>query len=467
MKISIIIYANDLKYLKQTINSILNNIHQSFLAEIIICNDTGIPHSDNTNKVLNTNFIGYAKACNAATRIATGSHYVFIKSKTKFSPDWANSILKTLRDNPESLVSPIVHTLDLNYWSTEASRWRRFGWRWDLNIYDKSNNSNESPTISTYCIACRSDWFNKLGGFDDNMQYGAGPDIEISLRCWLFGGKVLIDDNTYIAVGIDQDKPSIDNLSRIIEVWMPKYSHLFYENLQHTKHNTGKLDNLINLQHHQVKTIEWFINKLQPELGKIYELRNQSVNKSIAIVGIGRSIDFIDTNLINRYDIIIGIDYIPQIIQCDFVITESQQVISSLLESYKKEQFITPNAIINTLTNVSVPTNDIIDGNYQYEHDYITPTSLFQPFIRNDDLMLTAIHLSLFLRPKSITVFGHDTKLIDGKSHTTQINEYNNGDILPDSESTSNKFNKTINNLRILSKLAQSVNIPLLSVSHI
>jgi polypeptide N-acetylgalactosaminyltransferase len=123
---------------------------------------------------------------------------VFVKDKIKVGDGWASPLLAALGRHPSALVGPVVHTLDLHLWATEPTRWRRFGWRWDLNLYDRQSpaHQTESPAVSSYCLAVTKGWFNDLGGFDDGMVSGSGEDLELSLRCWLLGGSVLVCDDS-------------------------------------------------------------------------------------------------------------------------------------------------------------------------------------------------------------------------------------------------------------------------------
>lgn len=454
--ISIIIYVTDITYLNKTINSILNNTHKSLINEIIICDDTGVKNKHNY-KSFYSDHIGYAQAYNLACDNITSDILIFIKDKTKFSQDWIYPILKDLRNDYKSLISPVVHTLSLDSWSSEPSCWSRFGWRWDLNIYDKPNNSNQSPAISSYFIACTSKWFQEIGKFDNGMRYGSGADIEMSLRTWLFGGSVIINNNSHISVGLDLEygQYTNNNNARTLEAWVPKHANKYYEAINDTP-DTGKINNLLDLKNKQTKSIDWFIETLQPELGSIYDLRNKCLNKTIAIVGYGVSLNHIDKSIINRNDIIIGVDYAAEFIECDYIITDSLKII----EKYRNNKFITPNVILNPLINKIVQTNSIISSEYQYEvSDTAIPSNNSQPFIDIDDTILTAIHLSLFLKPRLITIYGYDSKCINNETYFGDISKYKQNAVL------CNK--KSAHILNILSDISQKIGIPILNMSYV
>ncbi len=442
---SIIIYATDDKYLNKTIDGIIDKTAN--LREIIVCNDAQLTYNRSGVKIVSTNKIGRAKAWNNAANIAIGDDLIFIKDKTKVSDGWTNSIINVLDNKYNCIASPVVHTLDLGLWSTESSRWRRFGWRWDLNLYDRHFvNRNESPSVSSYCIAITKKWFDEIGGFDNGMDIGSGEDIEISVRSWLFGGSVEMVDDSIIAVALEIDCSSttINNFARIIEAWFPTYSSHFYNsrNLQSNQVNVGRLDNLLKLQSKLKKSPEWFLNTKQPELFSMYGLAGSAAGKSIAIVGTGPSLDLINPALINRHDIIISIDYIGMLFDCDFVMADTVHVVTELKKKYADNKFIVPIALQDQASGSYVAAAEVVPAAQQFEmvpNNTIT-SSTDLPLCNLDNLILTAVHFALFLKPSSVYVFGCDNKIINGKSHTSKIEYYDDGKLFADNEATKRQF---------------------------
>ncbi len=468
---SIIIYATDNKYLDKTIDGVLDRTNN--VDEIIVCDDAGLGYSRSGICVLSTDKIGRAKAWNAASEVASGKILIFIKDKTKVSDDWVLPLLQTISEYPQSLVSPVVNTLDLGLWMTESSRWRRFGWRWDLNLYDRTYaGRDESPAISSYCIAVTKEWFNFIGGFDNGMDIGSGEDIEISLRSWLLGGSCRVCDGSNIAVALELDysTKTNNNLARIAEAWFPGKAGYFYaaRGLQPQQLDIGRLANLTRLQDKQKRTFEWFIGMKQPELSSIYDLKQSAGGKNIAIVAPGPSLDMVNPAVIQRYDIIIGIDYTAKLFDCDFVFTDAVHVLSELKDKYQDNRFVVPVALQDRPSGVFVPASEIVPAAQQFElgQNGAVPASLDPPFANFDSLVLAAAHFALFLGPVSITIFGFDNKIIGGRSHTSKIDYYDDGRLWPDADSTRKRFAFYEFGLDQLGRLAHAAGIPLLRISH-
>jgi polypeptide N-acetylgalactosaminyltransferase len=471
---SIIFYNSDPINVNRSISDLLNRTPKSLIDEIIVCDDTGsteeIPHAQRVQ----SDHIGRARAWNLAAEQAKGSELVFLGGPTKFSQDWLPPILDSIKGE-NRLVSPIVHTLDMNLWAMEDNQYKRFGWRWNLDLYSRRPfQITESPTLSSYCIAVTKDWFKSLGGFDNGMQNGLGEDIELSLRNWLFGGRCLVTEDSTIAAafrGPDSSPKTVQNLSRIVEVWMPEYATYFYQARGIDHHvNCGRIDNLLNMRSHQKKSVDWFLSCLQPELFGVYKLKGTAAGKSIAVVGPSASVDLLNPAWINRHDIVIGVDYMGLQYECDYVMTDTAHVVVELRKNYNDEKFVLPVAIENRVAGRYDPASSIAPGAIQFElgksgsgHEM---NSVDPPFCNFENPVLSAIHFALYLNPKYITLFGCDNKIISGRSHSAKIEYYDGGDVWPDSDATRSRFAFYEFGLDRLGRLAQKLGIPLFRMNH-
>lgn len=469
--LSIIIYATDPSYLDRTLDELYD--YTPDIGQIIVCNDAGFEWTRDGVQVLDTNRIGRAKAWNRAAAAARHDHLVFLKSKTKFTAGWTDPVLATLIAEPKALVSPVIHTLDVGMWQLEDSRWSRFGWRWDLTFYDRQDFGRpESPSLSSYCIACTKSWFDELGGFDDGMGMGAGEDLEISLRCWLLGGRVLVCDEASIGVAmeVDYSPQTTNNLARIVETWFPAQATFYYQarGLKPQQVQTGRLNNLLILQAKQVHQAEWFFATRQPELFSVYALKNSAAGKSIAVVAPGPSLDWLNMAMINRHDIVIAVDYAALLVAADFVVTDAVQVVSELKRTYRDQQFVVPLALEDRAQGRRLAAAEVLPGAQQFEQAVrgSAPVGLDPPFCDFESMTLAAVQFALFLGPAQVTVYGCDHKVIGGQSHTSKVEHYEGGRLWPDSESSRRQFAFWEYGMDQLGRLAHAAGIPLMRVSH-
>ena len=468
---SFIFYNADPENITRTINDLLDKTNKSRIDDILICDVDNKVRDLNGSVLGSSEKPGRANIWNTAANLSSGSELVFIGRQTKFSKDWIEPLVKEVKGG-NKIASPKVHTLDLNLWSSENNHWSRFGWRWDLELHSRlKTQTKESPAISSYCMVLSKDWFRDLGQFDTGMQDGYGEDIELSLRSWLFGGSCVICDDSSIASAIrtDHGPKTIQNLTRIIQAWMPNHSTDFKMARNVGDVDCGRIDNLLKLQKHQKKSADWFLRSLQPDLLGVYKLRNSAFGKSIAIVSPGASIDMVNPSFINRHDIIIGVDYMGMLYDCDYVLTNTAHVIIELRKKYDDEKFVLPLTISNRTSGRYDSASAIAPNSIQFELAYKDDeiTKIGPPFCDYDNTTLTAVHFALYLNPNDITIYGCDNKIIEGKSHSSRIEYYNNGEMLSDSESARRRFASYEVGLDTLGKLASKNGVKLFRYNHV
>jgi|3_EtaG_2_1085321.scaffolds.fasta_scaffold00047_57 hypothetical protein len=469
---SLIVYLADTKYIGRTLAEIADKTPPYLLEDLIICNDTGQEYENDRALVINSDRIGRSKCWNEAAKQATSDELVFLRDTTKLSKDWLQPLISRVKGS-NSLVSPRIHTLNTDFWSTENESWRRFGWRWDLSLYSRQMLRNsESPAVSSNCIAVTADWFEHLGGFDEGMVAGVGEDIELSIRSWLFDGKVEVEDDSLIAVRseIDNSRHTINNLARIVEIWMPKYSSRFYSarDVKPSELDTGKLSNLMMLQDRQIHKISWFLERCQPELGDVYDLRGTASGKSVAVIGPGASVDLIDPSLIYRHDLIISVDYMGMAFESDYVVTDLSHVAVELRSRYRDRQFVLPLALADRTSAEFIAAGEVVVDCYQFELSGLRGRVISDspPFCNFEQSLHSAVNFALFLNPRTISLFGCDNKIVGDRSHSAKIEYYDDGRLWPDSDATRRKFAYSEFGIGQLGNLAYSLGIPLIRMNH-
>jgi len=464
---SIIIYATDDKYLDQTIDSIIAYTDADLLDDIIVCDDADIGYSRGGVLVQRTNKLGRAVAFNNAMEMAKSDQLIFIRSKTKFSENWIRPLLEKLTET--NIISPVIHSLDVLFWSTENSKWESWGWRWDLKLYNKVPVNQFSPAISTNCMVIHRNRLIEIGLFDSGMKMGSGEDLELSLRNWLFGGTCMICSDSTVSVGYDIDvhPNTVNNLARIVHAWLPDYYSYFLNawGVQRSDIDTGRMSGLLNLKPQQIHDVKWFLEAYQPELFGIYNLKGVGTGKSVAVVAPGASLDYIDRSEIYKNDIIIGVDYVPLLIDCDYLMADTMGVVSALLSKYDPSRFILPRMVKDLASGRLVPAGTAVNGCVQFEFEKFGVISSIDPPICDfNDMGCSAVHFALFLNPTVITLYGFDNKFVNGKSHTSKIAYYESGYLWSDSRG---RFETAEAGLMQLGRLALSVGIPLLRVNHL
>lgn len=469
--------------LTRTLNGLVDSVAVSDITGITVCcdgdlhSDDEIEQSETNNLKINTilgDAIGRAKLWNLALESVDSEQVVFLNGPVKFKPGWFHLLKPYI--NELDLISSEICGLDRLHWSFDKVSWNKFGFRWDLDLICKRENINEptgeTAVLSAYCIAGKVSRFKAIGGFDGGMKIGQGEDLEISIRNWMMGGKCLVVLGSKIAITprIANDN-DVANKARIAELWFGKRKQHFYDSLDIKPGDVkaGRLNNLSHLANKFTRTFNWYIEDHQPEIGRLYDLPKWS-GKSVGIVSNGHSIDVIDSATINRHDILIGVDFMGSLFECDYVVTNDVAVVEVISDYYKQKEIMLP-----------VKVTDVNNGRYVHYKDFLPQANVFEtssnimtdsknanpPFIDYNDNTMYAAQIAMFMKPREIIIYGLDNKIIDGKSHTSKIEYYNGGSVLADNAVTRKHFANVEYGLSRLGIIASKKGISLLRMSHL
>lgn len=452
---SIIIYTDNVEYLSKTIYGIIDTSPPELLDEILVCGNNPICPLD---CVVISDDLPKNKLLNIAARQAKSEILVFVPQEAKVVPGWLEKLVDV---GQKGITIPKVYELDTNLWCCGHKCVERVGWRWDLMTYNRVDTHDYSPSVLP-CFAINKQWFLDVGGFDEDMEDGDEESLEFGIRNCLFGGMIR---TTGACVAFNYEYKSTANLSRIIEFWFPAYASRFYElrglDVTPTRSNYSYLTALLSKQ---VISVDDYLRNYLPELVNIYALQGTASNKSIAILGSGPSLDVIVPAIIQRHDLIVGIDRAAYHYDCDYIITSDSDVVRELRSRYEASKFVVP-VVMHDRLGRSLNAEDLLPGCRQYEVCDDVNMFLSPPFMNFGNELHAAIHFALFLRPELVTVFGSDNKIVDGKRYSRLL--------FPDeaqwAESSAMKyqFDRCEYGLRILAQLAEKNGINLLRTNYV
>jgi glycosyltransferase involved in cell wall biosynthesis len=205
--ISIIITCFNENYLVQkTVKSIHANTRLPF--EIIIIDDAS---SDGLEESVFSQFSGVkyfrneTRAGLIVSRIIGATHasfpyLVFMDAHCHPEENWDLLLVIASQHFEDRIIAvPVIVTLDSDSWTNNCNQRghimsfnARMNMRWKDLTADLANSYLESPIfLGSTCLISRS-FYLELQGFDDGLKIWGGENIDISLRCWMFGGKVIV-----------------------------------------------------------------------------------------------------------------------------------------------------------------------------------------------------------------------------------------------------------------------------------
>ena len=198
---------NEGKMLCMTVDNILSQTtYPSY--EVLIVDDGStdnscdIFHKNDHNgkvKVITTDGQGVAGARNLGARNAAGDYLLFIDAHCKVSPDWIDLFIESFSAPDVAIVGPSFTRLNEPEPRGCGTTWVDYtltiAWFETPNI----NKPYEVPLLPGGCQFFSKDTFYRLGCYEEGFATWGYEDVEISLRAWLLGYRILADPRITVA----------------------------------------------------------------------------------------------------------------------------------------------------------------------------------------------------------------------------------------------------------------------------
>ncbi|KAK6025356.1 hypothetical protein OSTOST_08751 [Ostertagia ostertagi] len=163
------------------------------------------------------------------------------------------------------------------------------GFDWSLNFkwvyipweyFDiKENNVKpiESPSMSGGLLAVRSEYFRSLGEYDMGMEIWGGENVDLALKTWMCGGRVVVAPCSHVGhvfrtmrpyKGKDNSDTNLYNSLRVAKTWLGKYEKYFMRaRPSAAKMDFGDVSPGLELKKRlDCKDMDWYLDNVYPEL---------------------------------------------------------------------------------------------------------------------------------------------------------------------------------------------------------
>ncbi|KAK2167002.1 hypothetical protein LSH36_32g00042 [Paralvinella palmiformis] len=297
-------------------------------------------------RIMRTNkTIGLIKARLLGARMARGDVIIPLDAHMEVQETWLVALLYEIRRNNKTLATSMLDwmkPLRKDIWSYQmGSNSYMCVFTWDMGFgfgYPRPEilEKQEKHPMTAFPWAIYKDFFTEVGELDEGMERWGGENLDLPIRVWLFGGRVVQVPCSHAAhmerqhqrdyrqephsqwypimkkgITISKvcgipcyicqlialkrfgwDKYINRNYRRVVDVWFDDYKKYVYRmKPQLEKVHVGDLSERFEVKKRAKHNFEWFLRNIYPELG-LYDissfgydwLRNLRINKCLHYV---------------------------------------------------------------------------------------------------------------------------------------------------------------------------------------
>lgn len=150
-------------------------------------------------RLLRTEGRGVARARNLGAAEATGEYVVFIDGHCRVSANWLDGLMQALEDPGVAMAGPTFTKLNEPEPRGCGMHWPDYTLEpaWFLPM--ERARAYEVPLTTGACQAFRTRTFRALGAYEDGFTRWGFEDVEICVRAWLMGYRVVAHPGITVA----------------------------------------------------------------------------------------------------------------------------------------------------------------------------------------------------------------------------------------------------------------------------
>ncbi len=284
---------NEGDLLHMTVDSINSETHYSNY-EIILVDDGSTDGScdryhrkTSTNqagavRVIDGGGVGIPKARNLGAKHGKGRFVVFLDSHCRVSSNWLDILAHALRPKDVAVAGPTFTHLDRSDPKGCGMTWLNHKLEKTWFLPRDTRRPYEAPLTPGGCQAFRMDTFNAIGGFDEGFTPFGFQDVEICLRAWLLGYRVVVNPSAVIAHFFrTEQRADIDDVGIVYNFVRLIHLHFSPERIRRSLRAIGPYPNLesavdelyesdvfrirADFERRRVHDDNWFFRQFVPE----------------------------------------------------------------------------------------------------------------------------------------------------------------------------------------------------------
>uniref|UniRef100_A0A182QFM0 Polypeptide N-acetylgalactosaminyltransferase n=1 Tax=Anopheles farauti TaxID=69004 RepID=A0A182QFM0_9DIPT len=259
----IVFYNEAWSVLLRTVHSVLDRSPDHLIHEILLVDDCSTATYLKTR--LDDYFARYPKvriiraprrlglivAKITGARASTASVITFLDAHVECTVGWLEPLLGEVANNSTTIAIPTIDQIDGYTMQLEADFAPRLvgAYRWDLNFgwwgrtamkktYPNPYVPFDTPAMAGGLFTIKRAFFERLGWYDEGFEMYGIENIELSMKSWMCGGKMVIVPCSRVAHIRKRSHPYLNhagkdvimkNSLRLAEVWMDEYKQVLFD----------------------------------------------------------------------------------------------------------------------------------------------------------------------------------------------------------------------------------------------
>uniref|UniRef100_A0A182KBE2 Ricin B lectin domain-containing protein n=1 Tax=Anopheles christyi TaxID=43041 RepID=A0A182KBE2_9DIPT len=301
--IVIVFYNEAWSVLVRTVHSILDRTPKALLREIILVDDfSNLAHLRTQLDEYFSSYplvrilrvpkrLGLIRARLYGARNASSDFLTFLDAHCECMNGWLEGQLDLVVRDPHTIALPTIDWIDENNLKLVSDKalvfYGAMGWgldfqwrgRWD-RVHKPENKMEpfSTPVMAGGLFTIHRKFFEWLGWYDAGLDVYGGENIELSLKAWMCGGRLMTVPCARVAHIQKTGHPYLKNVKtdvvrvnsvRVAEVWLDEYADVLYGLFggPQFRGNFGDVSDRKQLRKDlHCKDFQWYLTNVFPEL---------------------------------------------------------------------------------------------------------------------------------------------------------------------------------------------------------